>query len=72
LSFWWISTLSPKQRRAARSTSNVPMQQWLRQLGYQDSGRVENLDLDDPELIFVKCLSLAKLWAMGGLWEHMN
>jgi hypothetical protein len=37
------------------------MQQLLRQFGYQDSGRVENLDPDDPELIFVKFLSLAKL-----------
>ncbi|OOV91486.1 GNAT family N-acetyltransferase [Pseudomonas sp. MF4836] len=39
------------------NTSNEPMRQLLRQLGYQDSGRIENLDAGDPELIFVKFLS---------------
>ncbi|WP_347905307.1 GNAT family N-acetyltransferase [Pseudomonas purpurea] len=38
------------------NTSNAPMRQLLRQLGYQDSGRIENLDAGDPELIFVKFL----------------
>lgn len=39
------------------NTSNEPMRQLLRQLGYQDSGSIENLDSGDPELIFVKFLS---------------
>ena len=39
------------------NTSNEPMRQLLRQLGYQDSGRIENLDPGDPELAFVKSLS---------------
>lgn len=43
------------------NASNGPMQQLLRQLGYQDSGRVENLDPNDPELIFVKFLSRRQL-----------
>lgn len=43
------------------NASNVAMQQLLRQLGYQDSGRVENLDPNDPELIFVKFLSRRQL-----------
>lgn len=37
--------------------SNSPMRQLLEQLGYQQSGRIENLDQDDPELIFVKFLN---------------
>ncbi|MDD0973773.1 GNAT family N-acetyltransferase [Pseudomonas fontis] len=36
--------------------SNSPMRQLLEQLGYQRSGKIENLDLDDSELIFVKFL----------------
>ncbi|MFJ4193925.1 GNAT family N-acetyltransferase [Pseudomonas sp. NPDC089534] len=39
------------------NASNGPMRQLLTRLGYQASGIVENLDLDDPELIFVKFLS---------------
>jgi len=34
--------------------SNVAMQRLLTRLGYQPSGRIENLDQDDPELIYMK------------------
>lgn len=37
--------------------SNLPMRRLLEGLGYQHSGRVENLDPGDPELVFVKFLS---------------
>jgi ribosomal protein S18 acetylase RimI-like enzyme len=36
--------------------SNTPMQALLARLDYQPSGRVENLDEHDPELIYVKRL----------------
>jgi len=43
------------------NTSNSPMRQMLTNLGYQHSGMVENLDPGDPELIFVKFLSQARI-----------
>ena len=43
------------------NTSNSPMRQLLTNLGYQHSGMVENLDPGDPELIFVKFLSQARI-----------
>jgi len=43
------------------NTSNSPMRQLLTNLGYQHSGIVENLDPWDPELIFVKFLSQARI-----------
>lgn len=36
------------------NTSNMPMRQLLGRLGFIESGRVENLDDQDPEMIFVK------------------
>ncbi|MGA9796813.1 MAG: GNAT family N-acetyltransferase [Rhizomicrobium sp.] len=36
--------------------SNAPMRALLEKRGYKPSGRIENLDPDDPELIFVKLL----------------
>ena len=36
--------------------SNLPMQALLAKLDYAPSGRVENLDEGDPELIYVKFL----------------
>lgn len=37
--------------------SNIPMQQLLIKAGFNNSGYIENLDEDDPELIFIyqKC-----------------
>lgn len=43
------------------NTSNSPMRHLLTNLGYQHSGMVENLDPGDPELIFVKFLSQARI-----------
>ena len=37
--------------------SNIPMQRLLASMGYQPSGVIENLDDNDPELIYVKRLS---------------
>ena len=34
------------------NASNLAMQSLLRSAGFQASGQIENLDLDDPELIF--------------------
>ena len=36
--------------------SNAPMRALLARLGYRASGRIENLDPGDPELVFVKFL----------------
>lgn len=36
--------------------SNTAMQALLAKLGYEASGRIENLDADDPELVYVKRL----------------
>jgi GNAT superfamily N-acetyltransferase len=36
--------------------SNVTMQAVLASLGYEPSGRIDNLDPGDPELVFVKFL----------------
>lgn len=36
--------------------SNAPMRALLQKSGYQPSGRIENLDAHDPELVFVKFL----------------
>jgi GNAT superfamily N-acetyltransferase len=37
--------------------SNAPMRALLERRGYAASGRIDNLDPDDPELVFVKFLS---------------
>lgn len=37
--------------------SNLPMQQLCARLGFIKSGYVENLDVADPELIYVKLLT---------------
>ncbi|WP_448680689.1 N-acetyltransferase family protein [Pseudomonas nicosulfuronedens] len=39
------------------NASNEPMRRLLAKLGFMGSGHVENLDEDDPELIFVKLRS---------------
>jgi len=39
--------------------SNAPMRAVLARLGYEPSGRIDNLDPGDPELVFVKFLSAA-------------
>lgn len=36
--------------------SNAPMRALLEKSGYRPSGRIENLDAHDPELVFVKFL----------------
>ncbi len=36
------------------NTSNIAMRQLLKRLGFVESGRIENLDDNDPELVFVK------------------
>ncbi len=36
--------------------SNLPMRRLLAKRGYQPSGRIENLDPGDPELVFMKVL----------------
>jgi len=36
--------------------SNAAMRALLAKRGYRESGRIENLDKDDPELVFVKFL----------------
>jgi ribosomal protein S18 acetylase RimI-like enzyme len=36
--------------------SNTAMQKLLAKLGYVDSGVIENLDEDDPELVYIKWL----------------
>ncbi|MCU0072811.1 GNAT family N-acetyltransferase [Pseudomonas koreensis] len=47
------------------NTSNLPMRQLLTSLGYLHSGTMENLDPGDPELIFVKFLSQARIGLDG-------
>lgn len=47
------------------NASNLPMRQLLINLGYQHSGMVENLAPGDPELIFVKFLSHARIDCEG-------
>jgi len=37
--------------------SNIPMQSLLAKLGYRPSGKIENLDEGDPELVYFKSLS---------------
>ncbi|PQZ70289.1 GNAT family N-acetyltransferase [Achromobacter sp. MYb9] len=36
------------------NTSNIAMRQLLKRLGFVESGWIENLDDNDPELVFVK------------------
>lgn len=43
-----------KKLFTSTNQSNIPMQSLLANLGCQPSGRVENLDEDDPELIYFK------------------
>ncbi|MNX17399.1 hypothetical protein D3C86_472800 [compost metagenome] len=48
------------QRRklfTSTNTSNIAMRQLLGRLGFVQSGQIENLDDDDPELVFVKLRS---------------
>jgi len=37
--------------------SNIPMQRLLESIGYQPSGVIENLDENDPELVYIKRLA---------------
>jgi len=39
--------------------SNQPMRKLLEKLGYQPSGRIENLDEGDPEMVYFKRLKTA-------------
>ncbi|MFD1026338.1 GNAT family N-acetyltransferase [Paraburkholderia sabiae] len=41
-----------------KNASNLPMRALLKRSGYVDSGRIDNLDDADPELVFVKFISL--------------
>jgi GNAT superfamily N-acetyltransferase len=36
------------------NTSNTPMRRLLEGVGFIESGRIDNLDEDDPELVFVR------------------
>ena len=38
--------------------SNKPMQVMLKKLGYQISGRIENLDEGDPEIVYFKLIGV--------------
>lgn len=49
------------------NTSNIAMCQLLSHFGFVESGQIENLDDNDPELVFVKLLSsfdfsIARRW----------
>jgi ribosomal protein S18 acetylase RimI-like enzyme len=44
---------------SSTNASNLPMQALFAKIGYQRSGIVENLDEDDPELIYFKPLQPA-------------
>jgi ribosomal protein S18 acetylase RimI-like enzyme len=52
----YLIDLVPPGQKLWTSTnqSNAPMRSLLGRLGFIESGRVENLDEDDPELIFVR------------------
>ena len=39
--------------------SNIPMRQLLGRIGFVSSGYIENLDPDDPELIYIRWLDAA-------------
>jgi GNAT superfamily N-acetyltransferase len=48
------TTCDSKALFASTNESNAPMRQLMESCGYRPSGRIENLDTDDPELVFVK------------------
>lgn len=52
----FVIDLVPPGEKLWTSTneSNAPMRQLLVGLGFVESGRIDNLDEDDPELIFVR------------------
>jgi ribosomal protein S18 acetylase RimI-like enzyme len=52
----YIIDMIPPSEKLWTSTneSNVPMVSLLLRLGFVESGRIDNLDEDDPELVFVR------------------
>jgi ribosomal protein S18 acetylase RimI-like enzyme len=48
--------LSNTKLFTSTNESNAPMQTLLASLGFERSGRIENLDEGDPELVYVKRL----------------
>ena len=51
------ATILAEKVFTSTNKSNAPMRALLSQCGYLPSGTIENLDPDDPELVFVKFLS---------------
>jgi len=49
-----LESQSPGKLFTSTNTSNIAMRQLLKRLGFVESGQIENLDDDDPELVFVK------------------
>ena len=52
-----LESQSPGKLFTSTNTSNIAMRQLLKRLGFVESGQIENLDDDDPELVFVKLRS---------------
>ncbi|MCK9551704.1 GNAT family N-acetyltransferase [Aquamicrobium sp.] len=48
------STLTQPKLFSSTNMSNKPMQELFAKLGFQSSGYIENLDEDDPEIIFYR------------------
>ena len=49
-------TITADRLFTSTNESNAPMRALLERCGYQPSGKIENLDPGDPELVFVKFL----------------
>jgi GNAT superfamily N-acetyltransferase len=49
-------TIGADRLFTSTNQSNLPMRTLLEKCGYRPSGRIENLDPGDPELVFIKFL----------------
>jgi ribosomal protein S18 acetylase RimI-like enzyme len=52
----YVEIFSEKKFFSSTNKSNIQMQKVFQSLGYIESGLIENLDEEDPEIIFVKLI----------------
>ena len=58
-------TCSADRIFTSTNESNIPMRALLEKCGYRPSGRIENLDAGNPELVFVKFLKVRSVARTG-------
>ncbi|MEH7515918.1 GNAT family N-acetyltransferase, partial [Gottfriedia acidiceleris] len=52
----YVEVFSEKKLFSSTNKSNIQMQKVFQSLGYIESGFIDNLDEEDPEIIYVKLI----------------